>query len=147
MRLKVFPITSIGLPNLKFKLRSLKTPPFIVFGSGIYNPVRFEPRKNIIMRCKNNRLPSALFSPCFLKRSRSYAGNLPVNYRCKFVKDNGFFIGKKKPCKSCPELFPVWKNWKRTKPWRNTSKPNGRKRGCNGIKIPVRSDWVNGTVR
>ena len=107
MRLKVFPITSIGLPNLKFKLRSPKVPPFIVFGSGIYNPVGFKPRKNIIMRCKNNSLSSALFSPSFLKRARSNTGNLPVNYRRKFIKNNGFFIGKKKPCKSCPELLPV----------------------------------------
>ena len=50
MRLKVFPVTSIGLPHLKFKLRPPATLPFVVFGSGIYNPVRFKPRKSKTVR-------------------------------------------------------------------------------------------------
>ena len=52
MRLKVFPVTSIGLPNLKFKLRPPETPPYVCIEVVDFFSLAISPEKSSYISMK-----------------------------------------------------------------------------------------------
>ncbi|MNN28595.1 hypothetical protein D3C81_1421730 [compost metagenome] len=107
MRLKQGIVALLSLMDLKLKAWSWPKPPPMKFaGTGVVNPIRLHPIKDVVVAGQKNHLPGRT-APRFGESGGAHAGNLSVHHRTELVDDGHARRFTNEPGQVRPELLPV----------------------------------------